>query len=177
MKSLSLFSMLLATSVVCGVEVVKDGTPASNTSVLETKTAKSPATKADVKVEPKAQESKEKTAPATPAIIPVASKAALRDILATKGPKVFKFYADWCPPCKSIEKVITKLAQAYSDKVKVYAINADNPEFKDFMTEQKISGLPTIVFVSSGVTLAGARSEQEYEAAFKKETAAQQTTK
>ena len=77
------------------------------------------------------------------------TKEDLDKALKTPGPKIFKFHAHWCNPCKMIEKDIAKLALKYYDKIKVYALDSDNPAFAQFARTHSLMSLPTLIFLPS----------------------------
>lgn len=99
-------------------------------------------------------------------IKPLSSKVDLDKAIAAKGPKVFKFYADWCGPCKMIQKDIATVALKYAEDVAVYAVNADSGIFTDFLKQYAINSLPTILFLPSGRKMVGISTQAEYEKAF-----------
>ena len=61
--------------------------------------------------------------------------------MGTRKVKLYKFYADWCGPCKQQ----TKLFEATPIDVEIISINVDENEekAKDFA----VRGLPTMVLV------------------------------
>ncbi len=64
------------------------------------------------------------------------------DVLQAREPVVVDFYADWCPPCKLLEPIVTRLAAEYAGKVKIGKLNTDdNP---DIAVRYGVTGIPTL---------------------------------
>lgn len=65
--------------------------------------------------------------------------------LPKKGKMVLKFYADWCPPCKTYKTVYEQLAQEY-DSLFCLEINVEhNPELSDNFG---IRNIPRTIFIN-----------------------------
>ncbi|KAF4948501.1 hypothetical protein FSARC_13738 [Fusarium sarcochroum] len=81
----------------------------------------------------------------------VAKAEELDAVLAKNTNVVVDFYADWCPPCRAIAPVFSKLADDHaSDGHLAFAkVNTDN--VKDVATKYGISAMPTFVFFQGGV--------------------------
>lgn len=56
--------------------------------------------------------------------------------------KIFKFYAEWCGPCKAL----TKQLDTMNLSVEVTPIDIENDD-QDLTTKFKIRSVPTLVFV------------------------------
>ena len=64
------------------------------------------------------------------------------DVLQAGEPVVVDFYADWCPPCKLLEPIVTRLAGEYAGKVTIGKLNTDdNP---DIAVRYGVIGIPTL---------------------------------
>lgn len=63
---------------------------------------------------------------------------------------VVDFYADWCPPCRTIAPVFSKLADDYSvsGQLAFAKVNVDN--VKDVAKRYNITAMPTFVFFKDG---------------------------
>ncbi len=63
-------------------------------------------------------------------------------------PAIVDFYADWCKPCKLLEKPLRELAKEYAGQVYVYKVNVD--KHKELAKEIGINSIPTIIFAPMG---------------------------
>ena len=66
-------------------------------------------------------------------------------------PVVVKFGADWCGPCRSLDKVIDEYQQQ-SGSVKVVKIDVD--ERGDLASHYKVSGIPKVIMFKQGQPVA-----------------------
>ncbi len=82
------------------------------------------------------------------------SETALREAKEAGRPAIIDFYADWCIPCKELDKY------SFSDSrvielsrnilmVKADITRGDSPEAKALVERYGVRGVPTIVFVGS----------------------------
>lgn len=77
-------------------------------------------------------------------------------------PAIIDFYADWCKPCKIVEKPLEELAKEYEGRIYVYKVNVDKQ--KDLAKDIGISSIPTIIFAPVGKDpqiLMGAKSKED----------------
>lgn len=77
-------------------------------------------------------------------------------------PAIIDFYADWCKPCKIVEKPLEELAKEYAGRIYVYKVNVDKQ--KDLAKDIGISSIPTIIFAPVGKDpqiLMGAKSKED----------------
>jgi len=70
------------------------------------------------------------------------------EVLKSALPVVVDFYADWCGPCKRMEPVLEKVAQAFDGKVKVVKVNSD--ENQELSSQFHVRGLPTLIVFRDG---------------------------
>ncbi|MET7373406.1 thioredoxin [Micromonospora arida] len=69
-------------------------------------------------------------------------------VLASDRPVVVDFWADWCPPCKAIEKSLAELAQEFGDRMVVAKLNSDeNPRAT---RSYRVMSLPTLLVFRQG---------------------------
>jgi len=69
-------------------------------------------------------------------------------VLASERPVVVDFWADWCPPCKMIEKSLAELAGEFGDRMVVAKLNSDdNPRTTRAYT---VMSLPTLLVFRRG---------------------------
>jgi thioredoxin 1 len=66
---------------------------------------------------------------------------------ATNLPKLWDFWATWCPPCKELKPTIEALEKEYEGKIEVRSINVD--ENKDLAQKFKVQAIPTLVFLDA----------------------------
>ena len=65
----------------------------------------------------------------------------------TNLPKLWDFWATWCPPCKELKPIIEALAKEYEGKIEIKSINVD--ENKDLAQKFKVQAIPTLVFLDA----------------------------
>jgi thioredoxin 1 len=70
------------------------------------------------------------------------------EVIESPIPVIVDFWAPWCPPCKTLEPMIEKLAAEYEGKVKVGKVNCD--ENQDVPGTQSIRAIPTVLFFKDG---------------------------
>ncbi|MEO0049529.1 MAG: thioredoxin domain-containing protein [candidate division WOR-3 bacterium] len=60
-------------------------------------------------------------------------------------PKLWDFFATWCPPCKMQAPIIEELAAEYSGQIEIISIDTDkNP---DLARKFNIQAIPTLIFL------------------------------
>jgi thiol-disulfide isomerase/thioredoxin len=71
---------------------------------------------------------------------------------------VYKFYADWCGPCKILEKNISvaKIQQ------QVVPVNIELPESKELIVKYGITGIPALV-KEDGTKMVGVKTVKQIE--------------
>ncbi|KZM26912.1 protein disulfide oxidoreductase [Ascochyta rabiei] len=76
--------------------------------------------------------------------------AQLETVLKSNKYVVVDFYADWCPPCRAIAPVFSKLADdhAVAGQLGFAKVNVDH--VKDVAKKYGISAMPTFMFFESG---------------------------
>jgi thiol:disulfide interchange protein DsbD len=82
------------------------------------------------------------------------SKHAVEDSAAHKKPVVIDFFAEWCPNCHDLDRIVfsrpeiqAKLAQVTALRMDV--TNQDDPEVQKIIQEYGIEGVPTVIFLDS----------------------------
>ena len=77
---------------------------------------------------------------------------------------LFKFWAPWCNPCKSMTPVLEKALEKFED-VELRSVNVD--EDPEQAVAHQVRSVPTLILMRSGAQagkLVGARSLEEIEA-------------
>ena len=73
--------------------------------------------------------------------------SSYKDFIAS-GMVVIDFYADWCGPCKVFAPVFEEAVADYDGRVKFAKVNVD--ENREIAIENKIMGIPTMIFFKDG---------------------------
>jgi thioredoxin 1 len=69
-------------------------------------------------------------------------------VLKSPLPVLVDFWAPWCAPCRMVAPTLDKIAQEYAGRLVVAKVNTDeNPEWA---TRYRVSGIPTMLFISNG---------------------------
>ncbi len=72
----------------------------------------------------------------------------VKETIASGKPVVIDFWATWCGPCKAMTPIVEKLAEEYADRVIIGKYNTD--EWNEFCVDNKVCGLPTVMFFKNG---------------------------
>lgn len=64
------------------------------------------------------------------------------EVFETQTPVLVYFWASWCGPCRLVSPSVSKIADSYSDSLKVVKLEVDsNP---DARTKCKVEGVPAL---------------------------------
>jgi thioredoxin len=100
--------------------------------------------------------SKSTTAPAAPpetnteaAATPEQPKPeqAAKPAAAANLPKLWDFWATWCPPCKQLKPTIEALEKEYEGKIEIRSIDSDQNQ--DLARKFNVQAIPTLVFLDA----------------------------
>jgi thioredoxin 1 len=72
----------------------------------------------------------------------------LRSAIASGQPVLLEFYADWCPPCRTVGPVVEELAKEVQGKAHVVRFNVD--EHGDLAREYGVSSIPAFIALKQG---------------------------
>jgi len=65
----------------------------------------------------------------------------------TNLPKLWDFWATWCPPCKQLKPTIEALEKEYDGKIEIKSIDVD--QNRDLAQKFKVQAIPTLVFLDA----------------------------
>lgn len=74
------------------------------------------------------------------------------EVMSSDVPVLVDFYAVWCGPCKLIAPLVDWAASEFEGKLRV--VKLDTEENPKVMRRYKIAGLPTLVIIKDGETVA-----------------------
>jgi thioredoxin 1 len=67
--------------------------------------------------------------------------------VVTNLPKLWDFWATWCPPCKQLKPIIEALEKEYEGKIEIKSIDVD--QNKDLAQKFGVQAIPTLVFLDA----------------------------
>jgi len=76
------------------------------------------------------------------------SAAEFDALLKSHAHTVVDFYADWCPPCRAIAPIFSKLADEHASKGLLAFAKVNVDHVKDIASRYSVSAMPTFVFFS-----------------------------
>ncbi|MEH1167731.1 thioredoxin [Micromonospora sp. CPCC 205539] len=89
---------------------------------------------------------------ATASLVTVTDDTFATIVLAADRPVLVDFWAEWCPPCRMIEKSLAELAQEFGDRMVVAKLNTDeNPAAT---RRYAVMSLPTLLVFRQGEVVA-----------------------
>jgi thioredoxin 1 len=66
---------------------------------------------------------------------------------ATNLPKLWDFWATWCPPCKQLKPTIEALEKEYEGKIEIKSIDVDQNQ--ELAQKFNVQAIPTLVFLDA----------------------------
>jgi thiol:disulfide interchange protein DsbD len=79
-------------------------------------------------------------------------QTVLRQAIQAKKPAILDFYADWCEPCRAMEKKVFSVPEVVELSKHFVTLRADltkkHPHQAELQKQYKIRGIPTIIFVN-----------------------------
>lgn len=79
-----------------------------------------------------------------------ASAAEFDALLSSNANVVVDFYADWCPPCRAIAPVYSRLADTHSTPNQLAFVKINVDHVKDVAARYRVSAMPTFLFFEKG---------------------------
>ena len=79
---------------------------------------------------------------------PVSDDSFDADVLASDGPVLVDFWAEWCGPCKMIGPSLEEISDELAGKVVIAKINID--ENPDAPGKYGVRGIPTMILFKNG---------------------------
>jgi thioredoxin 1 len=60
------------------------------------------------------------------------------------------FFAEWCGPCKQISPILDDLEKEAHGAYEIYKVDVDKDEAREFLMQQAVMSIPTVVFFKGG---------------------------
>ena len=70
------------------------------------------------------------------------------EVVNSDKPVLVDFWAPWCGPCKAIGPVLSEIAEARADQLKIVKVNID--ENQQMAQKLGVMSIPTMVFFKDG---------------------------
>ena len=83
-------------------------------------------------------------------------------MVSSPEPVVVEFWAQWCPPCRTMAPVLQSLATDYDGRLRLVKINSD--EQPDLARRFEVVSVPTLLVFTDGelrLRMIGARSRAQ----------------
>jgi thioredoxin 1 len=93
-------------------------------------------------------------------------------LLSNESLMVVDCTATWCGPCKMVAPLIDRLADEYSDRVKVFKLDLDNNNNKAVAKRFGIRSIPAVMVFKQGElmeTLIGVKSYEDFTSAVERQ--------
>ncbi|UKZ82856.1 hypothetical protein TrVFT333_010656, partial [Trichoderma virens FT-333] len=84
-------------------------------------------------------------------VFKIIEAAELDALLSSTTYVVVDFYADWCPPCRAIAPIFSKLAEDHSSNGHLAFVKVNVDHVKNVAQRYNISAMPTFLFFRDGV--------------------------
>ena len=81
-------------------------------------------------------------------VIEAKSEMEFSNIIQKNDIVLVQFYADWCGPCRYLKPIISEVAQEFSGKVTVVAVNVDT--LRKLAIKYEISSIPDVKVFKGG---------------------------
>ncbi len=146
MKKLTIFLLVMLLLPGCGSKKVEERSPALTpkpavpveSTPAVTQTAETTAT----------GQSTQPAMPTQPATKPASTPQPVKtEAQPAQLPKLWDFFAVWCPPCKQQAPIIEELAEEYKGKIEILSIDTDKNT--ELARKFQIQAIPTLVFLDA----------------------------
>ncbi|ATY64118.1 thioredoxin I [Cordyceps militaris] len=84
-------------------------------------------------------------------VVKISDAAELDAVLSTTKCVAVDFYADWCPPCRAIAPIFSKLAEEHSSTGQLAFVKVNVDHVKTASQRYNVSAMPTFVFFRDGL--------------------------
>ena len=82
-------------------------------------------------------------------VIDVTEETFETEVIKSKLPVLVDLWAPWCSPCKALAPVMERLAETYTDRLKVAKVNVE--VHREIAVRFGVTALPTVLMVKDGV--------------------------
>ena len=79
-------------------------------------------------------------------------------------PVIVDFYADWCPPCRRLSPILTRIQKEYGDLLQIYKVNIEKE--KELAKLLEVKNIPLMLFIpkkENPVKVLGLHSKKDLE--------------
>jgi len=80
----------------------------------------------------------------------ITTPSELNTLLSSTKYVVADFYADWCPPCRTIAPIFSKLADEHASKGQLAFAKVNVDHVNDVAKQYGITAMPTFLFFEGG---------------------------
>lgn len=77
------------------------------------------------------------------------NQTEVKELVKSEGLTVVDCFAEWCGPCKMLKPMLERISKDY-DSAAVNFVAVDIDENADFAAENKIRGVPTLLWYKGG---------------------------
>lgn len=82
-------------------------------------------------------------------IVNIANEAHFNEVISTHNLILADFYADWCEPCKWLDKILIDLAPLLQNAAEI--IKIDTEKLTDLRQQNLINNVPVLILYKEGI--------------------------